>query len=170
MLVRKRPPPGGAGVEIRWTGPGTPEPVLWPRPTLHSNSSPTPLFIWIRDYSQHAQLHVSPLWAFSTAPPLVEIPLKRKNHFLAMLDSMWALNYPTKGQTHAPCLALRVLTPGPPFEVLKCPFFFCSLKMPSHPSVRILKPRSPLSGEDFAVCRPTRSSQSASPLIRHIKF
>ena len=107
---------------------------------------------------------------FQQLSPLVEIPLKRKNHFLSMLDSMWALNSPTRGQTHALCIAFRVLTPRPPFEVLKCPFFSCSLKMPSHPSVRILKPRSPLSGEDFAVCCPTHSSQSASPLIRHIKF
>ena len=26
--------PGGAGVEVRWTGPGTPKPMLWPRPTF----------------------------------------------------------------------------------------------------------------------------------------
>ena len=49
-----------------------------------------------------------------------------------MLHSMWALSSPTKGQTHAPWIALRALTSGLPFEVLKCPFFFCSLKMPSH--------------------------------------
>lgn len=84
-----------------------------------------------------------------------------------MLHSMWALSSPTSGQTHAPCIALRVLTSGLPFEVLKCPFCFCSLKMPSHPSVRILKPRSPLSGEDLAVCRPTHSSECPSPHQTH---
>lgn len=54
--------------------------------------------------------------------------------------------------------------------LLKCPFFFCSLKMPVHPSAKISRLRSPLSGEDSAICRPAHSFYSASPLIRHIKL
>lgn len=65
MLVRKRPPSrrswSGSQVDRAWD----PEPVLWPHPTRHSNSSPTPHFIWIRDYSQRTSSISSPLWAFA---------------------------------------------------------------------------------------------------------